>query len=403
MKRKFQTAKVGAWMIAAIVAQTGLLCAFGEGVSTTVVTTGEKDGSTLLDTYARDEKGNISLLGNKATQQEKTVDPDLEIIKSLKDDTVFVTIAGRDKLTWGALHNKVDSILETRLGMVIGSAAVDQMGEVRLGMYKQSISKLLQRYIKTSVIANLAREEGIVVSDEEMASKIKDAMVRGKVKELDPYEAQYLTNAVYQLEYIEKRLMPTIEVKEEDIAALIAHRHEVNLSVPATNQLFKAQIEDIRAKIVAKEIAFGDAADEYSECVQCSSDNGDCGTWEEDDDSIDPALRSVCFSLPLDTVSEVIDTPEAYHIVMITSRYTPTDEAREDDGEVSTADVKHIQIDKWTEDPEFTHDTAKEFIEQKMLARALKKKQLELISKTKIDCVIPLEEKAKRGAAGILK
>lgn len=402
MKRVFLGAKK-MWVKAAVIAGCGMLSAHGDGISTTRVTTGESDGATLLDTYARDEKGNISLLGNKVTQQQKAVDPDLEIIKSLKDDTVFVTIADRDTLTWGALHNKVDALLETRLGMVIGGVGVDQLGEVRLGMYKQSVSKLLQRYIKAAVMANAAREEGITVADEEMDTKIKEAMARAKVKVLDPYEAQYLTNAVYQLAYAEKTIVPTIQAKEEEIAELITLRHEVNLSVPATNQLLKAELEGIRAKIAANEISFGEAAEEYSECVQCSSDNGDCGSWEEDDDSIDPNLLSVCFAIPTNTLSEVIDTPEAYHLVMIKSRYTPTEEAREEDGEVSTAEVRHIQLDKWTPDPEFTHETAKEFIEQKMLAKAIKKKQQELISSTKIDCIIPLEEKVKRGAAGILK
>ena len=220
--------------------------------------------------------------------------------------------------------------------------------------------------------------------------------LKAKTLALGEFEYRYMTNAVYQRAYAEKYLRKTIKISDVDVGNLIKERHEANLSVPATNAMLKAQIEGIRSKLAKNEMSFGEAAEEYSECPQCSADNGDCGTWEEDDSDIAPELLKVCFSLPTNVVSQVVESPDAFHVVKITSKYVPTKKAREEDGEVSSVDVRHVQIDKWTTDPEFTVETAREFLENRKLSHALRTKQRELINSTPIKSVIPLHDTKSR-------
>ena len=201
-----------------------------------------------------------------------------------------------------------------------------------------------------------------------------------------------MTNAVYQRAYIVKYLKPKISVPQEAVAALIKARHEANLTVPATNEMLRAQLADLRGRLVRNEISWGEAADKYSDCTDCSSEDGDCGTWEENEDAEDrpPVLLKAALTIPTNTISDIIGTDDAFHIIKVAGRYEPTAKSRAEDGEVASADVHHIQIDKWKVDPEFTEKTARAVLENRAIARALKARQLELLKDAKIECVLPL-------------
>ena len=379
------------------------------GVSVRQVSTNAATRASVFDRYGRDESGNLSLLkkhkpGEKAAidkSKQKEEDSDLAFLRSLSDDTEFLRVGEGDGLSWGALHREVDKLLETKLNLLLAAGAATQIDAVRLSLYKQSISKLAQRYIKASVVALEARKSGIVVSDAEMSAKISEVMAKGRNTALSTYQSQYITNAIYQQIYIDKFLRPKLQPSNDDIDKVIARRHETNLSVPATNAIFRARAEEARRRLIDKEISFSEAVEEYSECPQCAADDGDCGTWDEDDEGIDEELRKACFSMPTNMISRVIETTNAFHIVKITGKYVPSKKAREEDGEVSSVDVSHIQIDKWTVDPEFTKETAAEFIVSKLLSRALKRKQLELIKSTPIQCVIPISDEKGRGTVRV--
>ena len=315
---------------------------------------------------------------------------------------MFVKICEGEELTWGELHGEVDRLLETSLSTL--TAAIGKGGgidELRFSLYQQSISKLLQAYIRAAVVAQAAKKAGISVSAEEMAKEVEVQKSKLKSGTLSHLQMRMIDNGLHQKAYVEKFLRPRVKATDEAVAELIKRRHELNLAVPATNALLRAQLEEIRGRLVRNEIAWGEAAMEYSECVDCSDDNGDCGTWEEDEEDRGEALLKVCFSIPTNTVSEIVETEDAFHIVKIASRYVPTAKAREDDGEVSTAEVRHIQVDKWQPDPEYNEETAREFIEMRLMKRELKKVQNELIEAANIECVIPL--KAGKTGQGMIK
>ena len=332
-----------------------------------------------------------SLTGTNQTSRAKSsMGSAADLLKNMQDNEVFVQIGDDDKVTWGMLHSYIDASLNLRISSLFSAAPNDEMSGVRFGLYQQALTKTLKRYLGAGVIAYEAKKSGITVSAADFDAKIVE--LKKQSPQPSPFQYQFLTNVVYQQAYVEKYIKPSIEIPEAAITNLIVRRHAENLSIPATNALLRSKIEDIRAKIVKGEISFAEAAEE-SDCSDCSSNGGDCGTWEEDIENIATNLLKVCFSLPINVLSEVVETPEAFHLVKITGKYEPTQKARDEDGEVSSVDVHHIQIDKWVPEPEFTRETAREFIEQRQLSRVLASRQYELLDNTPIKSVIPLKAK----------
>ena len=350
-------------------------------------------------------QGGVGLLSDSASKtnvhQNAKAATSADLMKNLADDDVFVQIGDDDKVTWGMLHNYIDSALNMKIAQFLSAmpSADDQMGGIRVGLYQQAISKTLRKYIGAAVIAYDAKQKGMTVPTVEFDKQL--AEIKKKSPNPTPFQYQFLTNAVYQNVYAEKFIKPSIKIPEAAVTNLITKRHNANLSVPATNAIFKARIVDLRNKISDGKANFGEIAEEWSDCTDCCSNGGDCGTWEEDDSGIDPELLKVCFSIPTNTLSQVVETPEAFHVIKVVSKYIPTKKARDEDGEVSSVDVMHLQIDKWTPEPEFTKKTAREFIEQRMLASALMIRQQKLIDTVPIKSVIRLKanaEESKRAA-----
>lgn len=343
-------------------------------------------GSVTNDFVKKD--GKISLTERKGADGETVARaPRAEdVMKEMPDDGVFIKI-GDDELTWGALKTQANLELNVKADAILAMAGSEGYN-VSMGLYIKGVTRLLQRYLLTAVIAYDAKQKGLQVDAKEFDKEL--AKTRESVPVLNAYQYQYATNNVYMRAYVDKYLRPNVKVSDEDVAMLIKERHESNLSVPATNEMFRATLADVRERIVKGELSFTDAVDVYSECGDCTSNGGDCGTWEEDEDSLDPALKAVCFSIPTNTLSEVIETPDAYHLVKIKSRYVPTAKAREEDGEVSSVDVLHIQIDKWPLDPEYTEETARKHLENVFLKRELRRRQKELLKSAPIESVVPL-------------
>ena len=320
-----------------------------------------------------------------------------DIVKGLPDDAQFLKVDDDDVLKWGDVRSYVDAIVGIKLTGLFGAAAKDttQMSEIQIGLYGASLTKLLRGYLMTSLVAHEAKKEGLKLSEKDLAADL--ATFRKRTKKLFTFQYQLATNLVYQRAYIDKHIKPKVAATEDEIALLIKWRHDSNLSVPLTNAIFRAKIEDLRKRIADGSLEFSDAADEYSECTDCCSNNGDCGPWEEDLDDLDPALKAYCFSAPTNVLSDVIEGKEAYHVVKVKSRYVPTQKARDEDGEVSSVEVKHLQIDKWLLDPEFTRDVAIKFITDKKIAFELSILQEELMKKAKIESVLPLYDTRKNG------
>ena len=311
------------------------------------------------------------------------------ILMNLRDDDIFLQVEGEPPIFWGDLRKFMDDMLDTRVGVLL-SAGQKFDEKLKLSLYQQATGETLRKYLGMSLIAQEARRNGIEVTSAEIDQKVAELEKRRK----KPYRFEYylLTNSVYQMAYVEKVLKPKIEVPHFAITNLIARRHAWNLSIPSTNAAIKAQIETVRKKIVDKEISFAEAASEYSDCPDCSTEDGNCGTWYENDDpeDRDPEMLKAVLSMSVGEISSVFDTPEAFHFVQIVSKYVPTKKARDEENEVASVDVKHISMDKLLPKEEFNEDTAKEFLLKRRIGRILYDKQRELMKTAQIRCVIPV-------------
>ena len=84
--------------------------------------------------------------------------------------------------------------------------------------------------------------------------------------------------------------------------------------------LTKEKLTKIRNRIISKEISFNVAAEFYSDDPGSKSNGGNFG-WVDRGDFV-PEFDAIAFNIPLNTVSEVFESPFGYHILIIEKRIT---------------------------------------------------------------------------------
>ena len=80
----------------------------------------------------------------------------------------------------------------------------------------------------------------------------------------------------------------------------------------------KEKLTNIRNRIISKEISFNVAAEFYSNDPGSKSNGGNFG-WVDRGDFV-PEFDAIAFNIPLNTVSEVFESPFGYHILIIEKR-----------------------------------------------------------------------------------
>ncbi len=80
----------------------------------------------------------------------------------------------------------------------------------------------------------------------------------------------------------------------------------------------KEKLNNIRKRIISKEISFNVAAEFYSNDPGSKSNGGNFG-WVDRGDFV-PEFDAIAFNIPLNTVSEVFESPFGYHILIIEKR-----------------------------------------------------------------------------------
>jgi peptidyl-prolyl cis-trans isomerase SurA len=80
----------------------------------------------------------------------------------------------------------------------------------------------------------------------------------------------------------------------------------------------KEKLNNIRNRIISKEISFNVAAEFYSNDPGSKSNGGNFG-WVDRGDFV-PEFDAIAFNIPLNTVSEVFESPFGYHILIVEKR-----------------------------------------------------------------------------------
>ena len=326
--------------------------------------------------------------------------PTGEIIAGLKDDDVLLDIGGEFRLKWGLLRKHVEILCKDidRPDMQAeGNAAAQKIA------FESMCRKLLKDYAEHGVFALEARRLGLTVDEEEFRTyrqKAREAYAnmgevgKGLTQMMESGESFYehnLTNALYWKAYRAKEIEPKIELPDEDVRRFIGMRHEKNLRVLATNNLKRAQIKDVLAK-VRRGMDFGEAAEMWSD-----DDSADTkGVMMDDDgesvlkftkDDLDEGLANWCWRMKEGEVSDVIETPYAWHVVKLLKRNPATDDEEE------SVEFAQIKLEKEFIEPEFSEQEAREKARALILRAAMKSKFAELLKRTKIDSKIPLGDR----------
>ena len=343
----------------------------------------------------------ISVAGSVKNTRAKTTG---DIIAELKDDDILIDIGGMFRLKWGLLRKHVEVLCKDidRPDMQVeGNEAVKRI------TFQAMCRKLIKDYTEHGVFALEARRLGLTVDEEEFCNyrqKAREAYARkGSVGEelirlMESGESFYehnLTNALYWKAYRAKEIEPKIELPEEDVRRFIGIRHKWNLGVLATNDVKKALIRDVLAK-VRNGMDFGEAAEMWSDDdsadtkgIVMDADGNSVMKFAKSD--LDEKIADWCWRMDAGAVSDVIETPYAWHVVKLLKRNLSAD------GEDDTVEIAQIKLEKEFIKPEFSEHEARKRAYALILRSAMKSKFAELLKRTKIDSKIPLGDRNNSG------
>jgi len=243
-------------------------------------------GSTA-DSIRSAKPGSIEVPLNKASEKKKTpTSPFDGILATLKDDTEFLRIEGRDRLLWKDIKNRAQ-IMSANQPFQFGANAMESEGMKRALLARQ-VSRVLRDYLGVAAIAVAAEENGLsATADDFHAARTNDiaqlqrrggAAAKDIIAEIEAGNSFYeqgMTNGVLANIYLEKVMLPEIPVSKEEIALTCRKRHFYNETYEATNRLYRTQLKKVRADILAKRTTYEDASLEYSE-----DPDGVWGTFE---------------------------------------------------------------------------------------------------------------------------
>ena len=339
----------------------------------------------------------VTVAGSAKGKSGKTT---WDIIAGLKDDDVLIDIGGTFRLKWGLLRRHVEVLCKDidRPDMrAEGNEAVKKI------TFQSMCRKLLKDYTEHGVFALEARRLGLTVDEEEFrkyrqmareAYSRKGEIGAELIRMMESGESFYehnLTNALYWKAYRAKEIEPKIELPDEDVRRFIGMRHKKNLRVLATNDVKKVMIKDILDKVRGG-LDFGEAAEKWSDDDSADTmgimmDDGGEAVMKFAKDDLEGKIADWCWRLEPGMVSDVIETPYAWHIVKLLKRNPPAD------GEEETVEFAQIKLEKEFIEPELGEQEARDKARSLILRAAMKSKFAELLKRTKIDSKIPLGDK----------
>ena len=325
------------------------------------------------------------------------------VFAKLTDDTVFLQIEGRDCLKWKDLRERAEIVSAGQQFQFGGSQ--QEIAGVRTAMKARQVSRVLQEYLRTAAVAVDAEKRGLAASEAEIAAareadlkylarngRPSSSRMRGMIDSRNPFYEQNLTNTVLQNAYIRKVLVPEVPISKEEIELARRKRHFYNETYKATNAFYRAQLQRVRADLLAKKITWDDASLEYSEAP-----DGVWGTFEPDE--LPPEVAKAVERLQMDDLSEVVDMTNSVQIVKMLKRNYAEDEAgKPNSKKLESYELSHIYIEKLDGLPELSDEGARDMILALKMRKALKKRQTELLTALmpSIKCVIPLVQDSRK-------
>jgi len=262
---------------------------------------------------------------------------------------VIVRVNGVD-ITRG----EVLEMMNVAMQQLAGRVSPQQMPQIQGQMYEQIKNDLITKTLIDAAVA----KANVVISNEEVTEAINQ--IKANIPPGQSLEAalaaqgtsmeelqENIKNDMATRKFLEEKTVgiqdATVEeaqefydtnpenfVKQESVSA----SHILIKTDGATNDVqkaeMKAQLEDIRAKIIAGEMTFAEAAQQSSACPS-SAQGGSLGTFAKG--QMVPEFEVAAFTQEIDEVGDIVETQFGYHIVLVTERVeegvVPFDEAKD--------------------------------------------------------------------------
>ncbi|MEA2068479.1 MAG: peptidylprolyl isomerase [Verrucomicrobiota bacterium] len=264
-------------------------------------------------------------------------------------NAVIVRVNGED-ITRG----EIIELMNVAMQQLGGRVPPQQMQQIQGQMYEQIKNDLISKKLIDAAVA----AANITVSDEELAQTIEQIKTRiPEGQTLEEALASQGTTLVQLTENIKNDMATRqfLETKTADIQEATEteakefydtnpDRFKKPESVAASHILIKfdesdtdeakvakkADLEKIRADIIAETITFQDAAATNSHCPS-KAQGGSLGTFGKG--QMVPEFEVAAFTQEIDEVGDVVETQFGYHIIKVTERteegVVPYDEAKE--------------------------------------------------------------------------
>ena len=297
-------------------------------VATALMFTGCKDNEAVAATPSDsvDLSQTEDLFSQPVKPNPLTTDP----------STVVVRVNG-EEITRGEIIELVGMAMQQFGGRV----QPQQMQELQGQMYQTIKNDLITKKLLDRAVA----EANIVVSDEKMSEALE--MIKTRIPEDQTLDAALATqgttldelkenikNDIATRQFMEAKTADIVDATEAEAKAFyeaspdqfakpesVSASHILIKFDPADSDEVKAEkkaeLEAIRAKIIAEEISFTDAATAHSGCPS-SAQGGSLGTFGKG--QMVPEFEVAAFTQEIDEIGDVIETQFGYHLITVSER-----------------------------------------------------------------------------------
>jgi len=266
-------------------------------------------------------------------------------------DEIVVIRVNDEVITQADLEEMANTMLQQYQAQAQGAPISDEIKA-------QALKSAEDNAITEKLIAIAVAGSGIVVSDEEVASTI--AQIKTSIPEGMTFEAALAAQGM-TLEALKENIKTDMAARQlfesqtKDVAAATEadaqafydgnpqnFKAEENASArhillsfeqgedDAAKAAKKAQLEAIRANIIAETTTFEDAAKAHSGCPS-GAQGGSLGQFGKG--QMVPEFEAAVFGQDVDAVGEIVETSFGYHIIKVTDRQdasvTPFTEAKD--------------------------------------------------------------------------
>ncbi len=249
-------------------------------------------------------------------------------------------------------------------------------GEEREKVLTENRIILLNRMIDNLLIEQQSRKTGIVITDEELINAIKDLLRRRNISQDDLQKAldregttletykKGVRDQLMRIRLIQREIKSRVAVSDEEIGAYyLKHREDYEgketvrirqILLPLPKEEDQAEKEKIRAnaEAIRKLLLNGESFEllsvKYSQGSAAAA-GGDIGYIEKG--MILHEVEEVAFSLSLNQISGVIESPVGFHIIKVIDRrgagFKNIESVREEIREKIDQEKMEKKFDEW--------------------------------------------------------